>query len=181
MRKALLPAFLLVLGSAVLGATVLREPIANAGQQIANVFVTNDAAHPVPVRDQNVDAGGNLKVHEQGTADVNVTNTSLPVAEPVITDGGGAWSSGGGEPSTPFPTVSATALSIHMTTGAGGVQFLYQGHVVAHFLGPSAILPGQSDIDLALTRPIEFDQLVCFGSLAGPGGSCAVSWVGAKP
>jgi hypothetical protein len=31
MTKAIIPAFLLVLGSTVLGATVLREPLARAG------------------------------------------------------------------------------------------------------------------------------------------------------
>jgi hypothetical protein len=62
MRKAIIPAFLLLLGSMVLGATVLREPIARAAAPITNVFVTNDSSHPVPV-------------HEQGTANVNVGNT----------------------------------------------------------------------------------------------------------
>ena len=43
--------------------------------QIANVFVTNDASHAVPVPEQALD-NANLKVHEQGTANVNVTNTA---------------------------------------------------------------------------------------------------------
>jgi hypothetical protein len=65
MRKALIPALLLVLVSVVLGATVFREDVAQAASNL-NVFVNNDTAHPVPV-------------HEQGTALVNVTNTRLPV------------------------------------------------------------------------------------------------------
>ncbi len=48
MRKALIPAFLLVLLSIVLGATVFREEVAQAAATL-NVFVTNDPAHPVPV------------------------------------------------------------------------------------------------------------------------------------
>jgi hypothetical protein len=32
------------------------------------------------VREQNVDGSGAIRVHEQGTANVNVTNSSLPVA-----------------------------------------------------------------------------------------------------
>lgn len=32
------------------------------------------------MEEQNLDADGNIKVHEQGIADVNVTNTSLAVA-----------------------------------------------------------------------------------------------------
>jgi len=80
MRKALIPAFLLVLGSMVLGATVLREPIAHATSPFQPVIVGNDTAHPVPTREQNLDAGGNVKVHEQGTADVNVTNSALQIS-----------------------------------------------------------------------------------------------------
>ncbi len=34
----------------------------------------------VPVREQNIDPGGSIRVHEQGTASVNVANASLPVA-----------------------------------------------------------------------------------------------------
>lgn len=80
MRRALVPAFLLLLGSVVLAATVLREPLAKAATPIASVFVTNDSSHPLPVREQNLDANGNIKVHEQGTTNVNVTNDSaVPV------------------------------------------------------------------------------------------------------
>jgi hypothetical protein len=71
MRKALIPAFLLVLGSAVLGATVMHEPIAHAGSAMS-VLVANSKTTPVPVSEQNLDASGNIKVHEQGTANVNV-------------------------------------------------------------------------------------------------------------
>jgi hypothetical protein len=81
MRRALLPAFLLLLGSVVLGATVFHEPVANAAQQVVNAFVTNDAAHPVPVQEQRADANGNIKVHEQGTANVNVANSVVPVED----------------------------------------------------------------------------------------------------
>jgi hypothetical protein len=63
---------LLLLGSTILGATILREPVAWAAAPIASVFVTNDASSPVPVREQNLDANGNLKVHEQGMANVSV-------------------------------------------------------------------------------------------------------------
>jgi len=68
MRRAIIPALLLVLLSVVLGATVFREQVAHAAANL-NVFVTNDAAHPVPV-------------HEQGTANVNVQGVpTVKVAE----------------------------------------------------------------------------------------------------
>jgi hypothetical protein len=80
MRRALLPAFLLLLGSVVLGATVLREPLARAAASIPPVLVSNDPSHALPVREQNLD-GGSIRVHEEGTASVNVTNGTLPVHE----------------------------------------------------------------------------------------------------
>jgi hypothetical protein len=52
--------------SLVLGTTVFREQVARAAPAIAQVFVVNDTRNPVPV-------------HEQGTADVNVTNLPLGV------------------------------------------------------------------------------------------------------
>ncbi len=80
MRRAVIPVALLVLG-AVLGGTVLQGQVAHAASGILSVFVTNGPSHPVPAQEQNLDATGNIKVHEQGTASVNVTNTTLPVHE----------------------------------------------------------------------------------------------------
>ena len=77
MRKTLLVALLVAAGAA-LGGTVLRNPIAYAATNVPQMFVSNDSAHAVPVREQNLDAGNNLRVHEQGTANVNVTNTYDP-------------------------------------------------------------------------------------------------------
>jgi hypothetical protein len=59
MRRAIIPALLLVLVSVVLGATVFREQVAHA-------------AATLMVREQNLDANGNIKVHEQGTGNVTV-------------------------------------------------------------------------------------------------------------
>lgn len=64
----------LVLLALILGATVFREPVAWAAQAV-DAHITN------------LDANGNIKVHEQGTANVavqgtptvNVANASLPV------------------------------------------------------------------------------------------------------
>jgi hypothetical protein len=54
---------LLLVGATVLGATVLREPMAWAAQDLA-VTIINP-----------VDAQGNVKVHEQGTVNANVQGT----------------------------------------------------------------------------------------------------------
>jgi hypothetical protein len=58
---------MLVLVVAIVLATGSGSAVA---AQISSVFVTNDAAHAVPVHANNTDANGNLKVHEQGTATV---------------------------------------------------------------------------------------------------------------
>jgi hypothetical protein len=79
MRKAVIPAFLLLLGGTVLGATVLREPVAKAASPIVSVFVNNTAAHPVPVHETNTDANGNINVHEQGTAAVQQAGTPVHI------------------------------------------------------------------------------------------------------
>jgi hypothetical protein len=63
MRKALMPAFLLLLGSALLGATVLHEPLAHAAQAI---FISNDASNPVPVQEQSTDENGNSRFTSRG-------------------------------------------------------------------------------------------------------------------
>jgi hypothetical protein len=61
-------AALIVTTSLVLGATVLREPVAWAAQ-VVDAHITN------------VDANGDIRVHEQGTANVSVMNDLVPVHE----------------------------------------------------------------------------------------------------
>lgn len=78
MRRALIPAFLVLFVSFVLGATVFREQVAWAAANL-NVFVTNDSSHPVPVQEQRVDANQNIKVHEQGTATVQQAGTPVRI------------------------------------------------------------------------------------------------------
>jgi hypothetical protein len=186
MKRALIPAFLLLLGSTVLGATVLREPLARAAVPIASVFVTNDDSNPVPVREQNLDGNGNLKVHEQGTAavheqgtaNVNVTNRSLSITpEAPITGGGYGFGARTGTSVGVVDSV-ATALSIHLTEEVSYAVLSYQGSEVAAFYGPASAGGGNPSVFLPLTRPILFDRLQCDGSA---GGWCKVSWVGAKP
>jgi CxxC motif-containing protein len=86
MRKGALAGFLLIVGGAVLGATVLHEPLATAASPFTNVIIGNTSDNPVPVAVQNADGGtvrvheqGTAAIHEQGTASVNITNGSIPV------------------------------------------------------------------------------------------------------
>jgi len=78
-RPALIGALLLVGVGVVLGATVFRADIAQATGLAPSVTVVNTAADPVPVREQNLDGSGRIRVHEGGTASVNVTNSSVTV------------------------------------------------------------------------------------------------------
>jgi hypothetical protein len=175
MKKALVSALLLVVGSVLLGATVLQEPLAQAAAPIASVFVTNDASTPVPVREQNLDANRNIKVHEQGTADVNVTNSSLPMAPPQPITGGGGSVTLATCPDDHFPgTITASAFRISWSSSIDGVILRRGNSVVATFVGPVA--GDESPVDLALTRPVEFDRISCFGT-----GGISLSWVGNNP
>lgn len=80
-QRAIIAALLAITVGVVLGATVFRTDIAQAtGLAGPDVRVINTPAQAVPVREQNLDARGNVKVHEQGTAEVHVTNSSVNVA-----------------------------------------------------------------------------------------------------
>jgi len=102
MRKALIPAFLLVLGAVVLGSTVFRQQLANAATPFTNVVDGNTSTNPanihevgtanvnvtnttaLPVQETNTDAAGNMKVHEQGTVNVaDHTSTQQIFAGPI--------------------------------------------------------------------------------------------------
>jgi hypothetical protein len=159
---------LLVLGT-LLGATVLSGPIATAAQSVS-ATITGP-----------LDGQGNVKVHEQGTANVNVTNGSLNVASPTpITDGGSDLVQVGGVAHLDT-TYTASALSIHMDDDVGTMAFFLFGdnpspQRPAAFLGPAN--GGNASINLALDRPITFDAIGCG---ANGTGLCSTSWVGASP
>src|SRR5437867_2572480 len=79
---------------------------------LSSVIVTNTATNPVPFQ-----AVATVPVHEQGTANVNVTNSHLTLAaEPPIT-GGGMYElipASGGVTNDVRPGINiATALVIH--------------------------------------------------------------------
>jgi hypothetical protein len=195
MGRKLIVALLLVVASSILGATVLREPIASAAEKLTPVFVTNDAAHPVPVDQQgtadvNV-TNSSLSVQQQGTADVRVTNTSVPVQHqgtadvrvtnssltvapqaPITGGGYGIGTNAGG--SVGVVDSTATAISLTMGTGVTSAEIEWRGNRVAFFYGPA--FGGERSVVLALSQPIRIDELVCNGS----SGSCTLGWVGAS-
>jgi hypothetical protein len=179
-RQAGIGALLLVCVGVVLGATVFRSNIAQATglKQSQSVIVDNTAANPVPVREQNLDGSGNVKVHEQGTANVNVTNGSLSIGLLPVTSGGGASLVTVGAPAS-IPISTASALSVAFGGGAAAVSLRYQGVEVGVVNGAVALgTGGPETVPVALTRPITFDQIVCFGIV---GGTCTVDWFGNEP
>ena len=176
MGRKLAAALVLVCASSILGATVLREPIAYAAAKLTPVVVTNDAANPVPVDQQgtadvNV-TNASVPVQQQGTADVRVTNGSLTVApQPAITDGGyGIGTAAGG--SVGVVDNTATAISLTMSDGVEFARIQWRGEDVAFFYGPAN--GGERSVVLALSQPIRIDELVCGGS----SGNCRLGWVG---
>jgi hypothetical protein len=93
MRRPALTAIVVVALGLFSGATVFREQIAQAAQ-IVGAEITSP-----------LDAQGNVSVHEQGTADINVTNTSLPVREtgtPTVKVGGPVQTESSDETHTAF-------------------------------------------------------------------------------
>jgi hypothetical protein len=65
----------------VLGATVFRTDIAQATGLAQTVTVNNTPEQAVPVREQNLDGNQNIKVHEQGTATVEVSNQEISIED----------------------------------------------------------------------------------------------------
>ena len=159
----------LVGGSLLLGATVLREPIAYAAQSISATIIGP------------LDANGNVMVHEQGTADVNVTNTDLGVHGTVSVSAPSPISSGARQASADggvsfklnAGTQTASVINVDMTPGVTGFRLYTEGGGIAvGFLGPGE--GGQAHILLPLPRPISFDSIACFG---GSGDLCHFDWI----
>ncbi len=181
MRRTIVSAVVLMFVGVILGGMAFRQQVAYASA-VLSVLVTNDAAHPVPVREQNFDANANIKVHEQGTANVNVTNSSILVRTPAVTDGsiGSFAQTNGPVPIRICPSpCTATALVITMSSGIERLTLsLSSGGTSAVFNGPAMLGPGT--IVVSLPRPITFDTWFCF-SEPGFSGTCSLSYVGALP
>jgi hypothetical protein len=164
-----------------------------AADQLFSVFITNTAANPVPVsgtltvtnppasplaiHETNTDANGNIKVHEQGTADVNITNSSLPVGPPSPVTGGGGTQGVSGPSTVHIATETATFLSIHMDLTVGFVLLADGSNVVGLFIGPGD--SGEANINAPLSRPITFDTIECAVTVGS--GNCRVDWIGNSP
>jgi hypothetical protein len=148
----------LVGGSLLLGGTVLREPIAYAAQSVSATIIGP------------LDANGNVQVHEQGTADVNVTNTDLGVhgtvsvstPSPISSGAREAGIQGGTDSKNSEGTRTVSVINADLTPGITGFRlYTAGGGIAAAFLGPGE--GGQAHLLIPLPRPISFDSIACFG------------------
>ena len=119
-----------------------------AAANISSVFVTNGSSNPVPVREQNLD-GSNIRVHEEGTANVNVTSVARLQAATTGASLGDVNTGNTGHGQEVIGLSTAQALAFHMTSGVNSVELKDGSSVVADFWGP--VHDGQADVvvDLA--------------------------------
>src|SRR5262245_35221586 len=162
---------LVVVGATILGATVLREPIASAAQNVGATIIGP------------LDASGNLAVHEQGTANVNVTNSNLSIAPPApVTAGGGGTTTCPVCVAGHFRDIqTATALAIKMDTNVESVALEldepnHDPVVSAFFVGPRD--SGNDTVELSLPRAIRFNRFLVFSD--NDTATASLSWVGAE-
>jgi hypothetical protein len=165
-QRAILAAGVLLGAGVALGATVFRTDLAQATGLVQTVRVTNTPAQAIPVREQNLDANGYIKVHEQGVVQVQPS-------EPITGGATGINVLGGHDFNFETPQ-TASALSIRMTAGVRYLEFFIPGgYRPVFFHGPGEC--GNASIVLALARPIRFDRIKCTGPETD---RCSVSWIG---
>src|SRR5262245_51054513 len=124
MRKAFIGAFLLVLGSVLLGGTVFAEPIANAAKTFDTVLIGNDSTQPAPVS-------------QQGTANVAVTGAvKLDPTQNTVKLGGQPIQvqQVGGAEATPFSVAQDAFSNGDTGTNCTDVTTLPTGTVVIESL-----------------------------------------------
>ena len=159
MRHKVLLALLLIVLSALLGATVLRDQIAVAASPFTNVIVGNTADNPVPVK-------------QQGTADVNVTNDALSVQPAVPAGAFSVVPSGllllvsGPDPSgTGYAITSFTISNDNDTPKHVRLQAKYLasndcagfgGTPAVTIEGPNAVVPAHATVHLDFPQPYIF-------------------------
>jgi hypothetical protein len=136
--------------------------------QITSVFVTNDASHAVPVRDQNTDTNGNIKVHEQGTANVTAapaTRFFAPGGISVDENSSQDLAIPGGRMFASLVEVANADENMYIIFLDGGVGRLVLGGANATGL---PFGPGAANHDLTLTQPIPMDHVaIACGSNSG--------------
>jgi hypothetical protein len=151
-----------------LGSTVLRNPLAEAASPFTNVIVGNNSANPVPVAVQNVDANGNLKVHEQGTADTRVT--AYPQATKVHVHGGDLDSANSFEIDDDFGAINAS--TIRLSNLADGCQVIFQVVNPNGLVMFEVVVPATQTVTIPLPETVAVSKVI-----AGSGAAfCEAEW-----
>ena len=158
---------LVLAGATILGATVLQEPIASAAQ-LLNVTIVGP-----------LDADGHLRVHEQGTAKVTVTNGPLsviPVAATtphvkMLTAAGGT-----SDAESLDPAINASLITITSMQGRGNL-YVGDGSALLAFR-----LESGHDLVLPMTQPFAVTRLQvdCFPSEPPAGCQALINVVGTR-
>ena len=158
MRHKVLLALLLIVVSAVLGATALREPLAVAASPFQNVLVGNTADNPVPVK-------------QQGTADVNVTNTlgvrpAVPAGAFSVVPSGSLFLVSGPDPAgtgyaiTSFtvnnPTDTPKIVDVFAAYGNTNDCETFSGAPGIPLAGPRVVVPTGDTVHLDFPQPFVF-------------------------
>jgi hypothetical protein len=150
----------LVLGATFLGATVFSGSIATAAQSVSATIIGP------------LDGGGNVKVHEQGTANVNVVgNASVQAGIPAtqfsaFTDAGSRLLSGPDPGGTHYAITSVTFNS-HSNTGAFDLVFAEYGSTndcqsfgqpPDSSIGPQAFVSPNETISMTFPQPFVIES-----------------------
>jgi hypothetical protein len=174
-RRATISALLLVGVGVVLGTTVFRADLAEATGLAQSVTVNNTTNNPVPVKEQNLD-GQNIRVHEEGTANVQPKTADASDWYGVET---GALShehvlSGG--------PIFASLIVVNLDPQVRSVDFRDGNKVVLLLPGPAeAFGQGQLHYILPLTQPLKVDRwVVICGTQLGCGVTVNVVGVAAS-
>ena len=117
---------------------------------------------PIPVRDQNLDGSGFIRVHEQGVAQSEITNSNLnvtlsnpsldvnvqnfPATQDVNIVGGST---------TPQPVTTATQLIFHVVSGGGPEEQTFATVNVTSIL----IVSGDDEFELHAGSPLTGSDL----------------------
>lgn len=187
MRKALIPAFLLVLVAVVLGSTVFREQVVNAATTpFQNVVVTNTSTNPVPVQQvgtsttsvsgavtlDSTDAAhlaniekalGNLKFDSSGNLETAAPTTPpAPVTEHCLGVNTGSHRDIPNDET--LHSLCNEDFYITDITAAGmdekvEVDFFYKGDLVLHLMGAGSFFDGADSYQLDLTHPLHVDSV----------------------
>jgi len=181
-REATFGALLLIAVGIVLGATVFRSDIAQATGLAQSVTVANTAAQAVPVREQNLDGNGNIKVHEQGTANVQVTNavTAASVPATQFLEGGTLLIGGRVSGCVASHPVLVSSLTLTSFSGNTELTFRHPGDSSCTDTGPEtyAVYVGSGQtVSVTLPNPVYTGYWTIGGTL-GSNCTCAFTATG---